>query len=568
MSENPFSYEPDSEVYLCNVPWDISQKNQLLISINGSGYTLEAQLNYFRNQAHYIYTDFTYQRKDGIIRVGANADVLRGTGINYCFFHNKHYMSASHPERQWTYCFVTKIEFLNESTSALHIKTDVFQTYFFDMAILPSFIEREHTVTDNLFEHTVNESITELEYTCIGKYNLHNEFNAATSAQFANNYWCGVLTSEPIRRAGAITFAIDNYMGGQPNPCIFYGVPLNNFLWFVNEINESGQAAAVVACVSVPKSICKYTSITDAPREIGILSDLYQDLTPPIGRPNQAMQSKTTGSLASGYTPRNKKCYCFPYNFLQIENNAGSKVILKYENCQLEDLSKYGLVGDIPFQEVPILSQNPNITLIPMNYEGEFTNLNYSVQTADFPPLPWNNDSFKNWYALHSNSITFGAIQDVAGTMLNLLSGNAMAALGSGMNMIGKSMSILDQAKAPANTRNSVLGNTLTYSNNAGIYYKHMCLKIEYLKIVDDYFTKYGYEVDDTHVPRLINRRNFDYIKTKNINIRFQHGWGQQINSGIPQEDMIELKNIFDNGVTLWHNPETYGDYFVDNSPV
>ena len=45
-------------------------------------------------------------------------------------------------------------------------------------------------------------------------------------------------------------------------------------------------------------------------------------------------------------------------------------------------------------------------------------------------------------------------------------------------------------------------------------------------------------------------------IKTINANIL----------GDIPQEDMQKLKNIFDNGVTFWHNANTFLDYSQNNS--
>ena len=34
----------------------------------------------------------------------------------------------------------------------------------------------------------------------------------------------------------------------------------------------------------------------------------------------------------------------------------------------------------------------------------------------------------------------------------------------------------------------------------------------------------------------------------------------------LKQEDMQKLKNIFDNGVTFWHNANTFLDYSQNNS--
>ena len=51
------------------------------------------------------------------------------------------------------------------------------------------------------------------------------------------------------------------------------------------------------------------------------------------------------------------------------------------------------------------------------------------------------------------------------------------------------------------------------------------------------------------------NRRNWNYIKTNGINIL----------ADIPQDDLQIIKSMFDNGITLWHNTETFLDYSQNN---
>ena len=82
-----------------------------------------------------------------------------------------------------------------------------------------------------------------------------------------------------------------------------------------------------------------------------------------------------------------------------------------------------------------------------------------------------------------------------------------------------------------------------------------MRAKTEYLKIIDDYFSMYGYKVNSVKIPNITGRTNWNYVKTINANIL----------GDIPQEDIQELKNMFDNGVTFWHNPNTFLDYSQNN---
>lgn len=83
----------------------------------------------------------------------------------------------------------------------------------------------------------------------------------------------------------------------------------------------------------------------------------------------------------------------------------------------------------------------------------------------------------------------------------------------------------------------------------------HMRPKKEYLEAIDNYFTMYGYKINKLKLPNLNNRPNWNYVKTISSNII----------ASIPQMDLAEIKQMFDNGITLWHNPTTFLDYSQNN---
>lgn len=83
-----------------------------------------------------------------------------------------------------------------------------------------------------------------------------------------------------------------------------------------------------------------------------------------------------------------------------------------------------------------------------------------------------------------------------------------------------------------------------------------MSIKKEYAEIIDNYFTMYGYKVNTLKIPNLKNRPNWNYVKTIDVNII----------GDIPQNHLQTIKNMFNNGVTLWHNPSTFLDYSQNNS--
>ena len=68
----------------------------------------------------------------------------------------------------------------------------------------------------------------------------------------------------------------------------------------------------------------------------------------------------------------------------------------------------------------------------------------------------------------------------------------------------------------------------------------------------------YGYKVNDVKTPNITGRTNWNYVKTIGCNIV----------GDVPQDDMQKIKDIFNNGVTLWHNPSTFLDYSQSNNIV
>ena len=81
----------------------------------------------------------------------------------------------------------------------------------------------------------------------------------------------------------------------------------------------------------------------------------------------------------------------------------------------------------------------------------------------------------------------------------------------------------------------------------------------EFAKIIDDYFSMYGYKINEIGIPNITGRENWNYVKTINCNFD---------GDGIPQTDMETIRKMFDNGVTFWHNPSTMYNYNNSNNIV
>lgn len=80
-------------------------------------------------------------------------------------------------------------------------------------------------------------------------------------------------------------------------------------------------------------------------------------------------------------------------------------------------------------------------------------------------------------------------------------------------------------------------------------------IKSKFAKIIDDYFSMYGYQTNEVKIPNTHNRPNWNYVKLIGANIL----------GNIPEMDLLEIKDLFNNGITLWHNTNTFLDYSQNN---
>ena len=141
---------PQTEIRLVKVPFELDNRNQLTFANE------EAQRNYFLSLPHTEADNCTYQRKDNVIRYPALADNI--INYNYVMYQNESYSD------KWFYAYITQIDYINDNVSHIHIETDVFQTWQFNITYRASFIEREHVNSDVAGEHTIPESLETGEY--------------------------------------------------------------------------------------------------------------------------------------------------------------------------------------------------------------------------------------------------------------------------------------------------------------------------------------------------------------------------------------------------------------------
>ena len=136
---------PNTDFVLLKSNIELDNRNQLTFS-NATN-----QYNYFNSLSKLVAENFTYQRQDETVRFPANRDDI--IGYNYCMYRNSSYGN------KWFYAYITDMKYISNEVTAISIKTDVYQTWCFDLTFKSSFVEREHVNNDTVGLHTIPENL-------------------------------------------------------------------------------------------------------------------------------------------------------------------------------------------------------------------------------------------------------------------------------------------------------------------------------------------------------------------------------------------------------------------------
>lgn len=530
------SVTPQGNIYLCKTPLENDYKNQLTFT------SANAQEQYFNSKVTNTFSNYTYIKNDNVIKVGINIDSIRQ--CNYLFYRNTGFSN------KLFYCFITDMQYVNENCTAITIETDCFQTWYFQLQYNRCFVEREHVNNDTIGLHTVPENLETGEYIC------NSHYKDETMDSYANDL-CFVMasTSQPVTGEAKDTVAGSAIYNGIYTGLKYYRYDTTSPIDIMLEIFAgSGKTDAINGIFMAPKWI--------APLSGGVLRDVAQSNAPQSFNINVSKQT-----TLNGYSPKNNKLKCFPYNYLLVSNNIGQNGILHYEKFSDNNNATFNIKG--------VLNPGCSINITPTNYNGSASSDNDAIQLGKFPICNFQNDMYTNWLTQNSinvlghtittddMNVASAGLSALAGTVTNVAVGNYAGAgmsIASGMQGVASALIQQKQHNMIAPTVNGQLNSAdvnVASGNNTFHFYK-MSIKQEYAKIIDDYFSMYGYRVNSVKVPNITGRANWNYVKTIDCNV----------DGDIPQTDLNVIKSMFNNGVTFWHNPANMYNYALSNNIV
>jgi hypothetical protein len=556
------AFQPSTSIYIGTVPFDSSYRHVYYIPDRQQqeSYFLSCCPNELRRN------DYTYQRLQNAVVVPFNAEELYG--YNYCMFKNANYGN------RWFYSFIADIEYVSENSSRLYLKLDIFQTWFPDCEVPACNVEREHVNDDSIGAHIRDEgfSVGEMKV----QYSVYDYLTL----------WLAVASAaEPLNDGTYVNVAGDNYqkLPSGTSVTVFDPVTqMGEFKRFMNELSNNGQQDAVSAVYMVPAEIVPGVSS----KENGV-GGAWIDASKPTRK--ETLEWSMGYTTLDGYTPKNNKLYCYPFEYVEISNMAG-----QVQQLRMELMPQPG--ATLFLTRTGGTDVNSRTVYYPRDYNGAEW---FYEGVVTLPPYPTCNWVYQSWANIEGSHRMTGTVSlpvyesgrgyyapspltsqgvgftDVPYDFNTLTQGKPVESLVQSIGQIfsadigtGIVNTAMSQYKVQAelsklqrtpNTQrggtnsSAVLVNTGTY----GLVARKYTCRAEIAKQIDDFFSTYGYLVSETKKPNLTGRRSWNYVKTNACNVRGK----------VPPNVLSAFNSMFDGGITFWHTPDV-GNYALDNSIV
>lgn len=537
----------NSNIIICkNIKLDKSYKDvlnytegQMLALCRANAVATDSSYSFIRSEKGVIKTSFSYN------------DALK---CNYMAFQNPDYSN------KWFFAFIDDVEYANDGTAKIYYTIDEYSTWFDYWNPEPCFVEREHVTNDAIGLHTLPEGLE------CGEYVINVTGDVETNLHTTELICIGV------------SWLPDNTPFYTPNRVyggVFSGMSYILFKFtesaakFIQAYADLGKLENIINIFMIPKSIANvdYTdgwSSGNLGNQTGINFRVLPNTAEVVTIRNDI--TLTSPSTLNGYSPKNNKLFCYPYNCLTITNNIGTQAEYRYEDF-VNNTPVFSLIG------VP--SPSCSVWLFPNNYKKSDNvrgGYNWGIPVAKYPMGSWNGDQYTNWMTQNGINILGNRIDaptaHAIGGSLQALTGAATKQYGSIFEGFGQMFGAVQEQYRASMIPNTIGGQVnsgdvcYAYNKMSPTYYK-MSIKEEYARIIDDWFSRFGYKINRVKLPNQIGRTYWNYVK---IGAGENIGYSTNTDRSVPAASMEVINNIYRAGVTIWHNHANIGNYSLNNT--
>ena len=479
---------------------------------------------------------------------------------NYIAFQNPDYSN------KWFFAWIDEVTYISNKNVEIKYTIDEWSTWGSSITKKACFVEREHVADDTIGLHTIDEGLKcvnfDVKNVTIDPLYLQDPYIVVMStydpADDSNmsgaTIWNGTVNGA---KAYIFRFNIQQQTRGV--------IDFERFLMLLNARDklDAVQNIYIVPCAVLGLEPSEGTSVltphTATYTIVGqTITTQYYTLDAFTFNPKTFTTSVTNFYNDLTYQSHNNKCLCYPYHYLYVTNNSGNANIYKGE--------LFSNKNDIEFSNQLVLSPGVSGRIAPLNYKGSSYNYDESITLGKFPNCGWANDQFINWLTANAVNEPTKILNNLLGAQSSYNSANTSKAtdiqkVSGGIGVVTNVASIIGDfygaSLLPSTSAGSNVGDVgfSTYSLRFDFY--NMMLRDEEIRIIDNYFTRFGYKVNALKIPEFNSRTYWNYIKIAD---------GENIGYGaIPSKAMDTINGFFRNGVSVWHNHSNLGDFSLAN---
>ena len=290
------------------------------------------------------------------------------------------------------------------------------------------------------------------------------------------------------------------------------------------------------------------------------------------------------------YTPINNKMHTYPYSYLYASDNRGNYHFYRYE---------FFANGKAYFYGEGCFTSQPEMMIYPRNYKNKVNNYEEKMVIDSFPMCAWQSADLVDWlakagmmlvgasnasvdpiittttntkkttntyekgldgqkitdskrttstgkeYTWHKVEDRGGYQRDTATRTINTVTKNKVEKDG-----ISRDINI----PIPHISHNSLANTDIMlgtiYNQTFSIH--QMQILPEFAYKIDDYFSRFGYAINDVTIPNINARPKFTYIQTSGCCMT---------TNNIPASVEAEICEIYDNGITFWKDKTEVDKY-------
>ena len=568
--------------------------------------SVSAQATYFATKLSYTVNNCYYQRAGkSFVKVPLSYSNLYK--CDYLSFFNDDY------EEKVFYAFINDVEYVDDSTTIVYYTIDLFQTWFFQCSIHPCYVERNHSNRDDYGENFLPDNLEcgDLITASISdNQTLYNHMCVVVVATFDVVQW---MTQTGNPKNPPSTW-YKNGVYDQLSQAAFIcesgsshastGSALQIFLNMVFDGVGGVTMDDIINIYIYPRIGLSLSGTVVPDATQGESGSVFRNVYDVAGvDTSEDVLLPSLPTTIDGYTPKNKKLLQYPYTLIHISNNDGSAIDLKFErfyNPNPSTTTPWTLQRKV--HVCGTTCGEAKLRLVPLQYMGltstTVQDYEYGIDSGSFPTVSMTGDAYQIYLAQNKNriengynmflfnsgmKIAGGAASDIK-TIASVYGGGAMggsegaaqaalsgakksggimgAALDTATNVFKETQSLQAQfsdLKIAPGTSSGLSGVGITYQNDKRFFRISVkTLDQQHARIVDDYYTMFGYPVRRITTPMVKARTKFTYVKTV----------GCILTGNVPEAAKAYIESLFDNGIRLWYSPSDIGDFNVINNPI